>query len=165
MKDLFNNDGAKFSDCKKYRYCLWRIWDKELPTIAFIGLNPSTANESTNDATIRRVISFAKQWGYGGVYMLNCFPYVSTDPKEMNPENITNDCMEINTNWIFKIAELCQEIIFAWGNFEIAKTQGKYLSSCFLKANCLGKNKNGSPKHPLYIPNNIQRINFNPSPT
>jgi hypothetical protein len=28
------------SDCNKYRYSLWRIWDKEKPIFTFIGLNP-----------------------------------------------------------------------------------------------------------------------------
>ena len=36
--------GAKISDCNKYRYSLWRIWDKEKPIFTFIGLNPSTAD-------------------------------------------------------------------------------------------------------------------------
>lgn len=156
---MFENNGANFSDDRKNRYCLWRIWDEYLPKIAFIGLNPSTANESTNDATIRRVMSFAKAWGYGGVYMLNCFPFITTDPKEIE---INYDSIQINENYVTGIGNVCVEIIFAWGNFEIVKREARdeRMKTLFPNAKCLGKNKNGSPKHPLYIANNIQRIIF-----
>ncbi|HDR1569813.1 TPA: DUF1643 domain-containing protein, partial [Pasteurella multocida] len=73
------NNNAIFSDCGTYRYVLWRIWDTLLPRITFIGLNPSTADESNDDPTIRRCINFAKKWGYGGIYMVNLFAYRSTD--------------------------------------------------------------------------------------
>ena len=65
--------GAEFSPDRKYRYALWRIWDKSNPLIMFIGLNPSKANELKDDPTIRRVRRFAFDWGYGGVYMINYF--------------------------------------------------------------------------------------------
>ena len=75
------NKGATFSIDRKHRYSLWRIWDAELPFVMFIGLNPSTANEDENDATIRSVERISKSNGYGGFYMMNCFAYISTDPK------------------------------------------------------------------------------------
>ena len=55
--------GAIISDCSKYRYSLWRIWDKEKPIFTFIGLNPSTADHIQDDPTINRCINFAKSWG------------------------------------------------------------------------------------------------------
>ena len=51
---------AKISSDGKYRYSLVREWDKEKPKVLFIGLNPSTADEKTDDPTIRRCIGFAK---------------------------------------------------------------------------------------------------------
>jgi len=54
---------AKFSEDGRNRYWLSRIWDVNKPCIAFIGLNPSTANAEKDDPTIRRVISFATKWG------------------------------------------------------------------------------------------------------
>ena len=77
--------GAEFSSDRKYRYCLWRIWDRQLPLVMFIGLNPSTANETEPDHTITRVMGFARSWGYGGFYMMNLFGIVSSQP-----ENIEN---------------------------------------------------------------------------
>ena len=58
MTDLFDNNdsGAEFSKCGKYRYKLWRIWDRKLKLAMCIGLNPSKANSNKNDATINILI-------------------------------------------------------------------------------------------------------------
>lgn len=50
--------GAQFSDCRMYRYALWRVWAQGDGCITFIGLNPSTADENKDDPTIRRCIGF-----------------------------------------------------------------------------------------------------------
>jgi len=42
--------GAVFSPCEKYRYVLWRTWDDTLPKVVFIGLNPSTATATIDEA-------------------------------------------------------------------------------------------------------------------
>ena len=67
--------GAGFSLCRTWRYKLWRRWSSAGPIVAFIGLNPSTADELNDDPTIRRCIGFARHWGFGGMYMLNVFAY------------------------------------------------------------------------------------------
>jgi hypothetical protein len=54
-----------------------------LRTVAFIGLNPSTADETTDDPTVRRCVGFAKRWGYDRMVMLNAFAYRATDPKAL----------------------------------------------------------------------------------
>jgi len=150
MTDLFNitNSGSEFSECRKYRYALWRIWDLSRPLVMFVGLNPSTANETTNDPTIRSVIRIAKANGYGGVYMMNCFPLVSTDPAKLE----VNGDMEFNDHRLKKVARLCNAVIFAWGSFSIVKDTGrdKVLTGMFPNAFALAINQNGSPKHPLY---------------
>lgn len=154
------NTGAHFSECRQYRYALWRIWDATLPKIMFIGLNPSTAAESTDDPTIRRVVSFAKAWGYGGVYMMNCFPYVSTDPKQLF-NGLTPESQESNSRHLRHIGSLCEEVIFAWGNFkEVDKDVSNFLLSLFPHAKALQINKNGSPKHPLYVKGDVVPVDF-----
>ena len=76
MNDLFNESthGAEFSKCGKYRYKLFRIWNRELPLVMAIGLNPSTANANKNDQTINYLILMLTKLGYGGFYMMNCWP-------------------------------------------------------------------------------------------
>lgn len=151
--------GATFSKNREYRYSLWRIWDKELPLVMFIGLNPSTANEDENDATIRSVERISKSNGYGGFYMMNCFAYVATDPKLLKHNPFTD---EWNNDTLSVTASKCKDVIFAWGNFEIIKKLGrdKELSEMFPNAKCLCVNKNGSPKHPLYCKSDTKFVNW-----
>ena len=74
---------AKISRCGKYRYELTRIWQDTLPKLVLIGLNPSTADAETDDNTIRVCSKRAREWGYGGIVMLNLFAYRATDPADM----------------------------------------------------------------------------------
>ena len=115
----------------------------------FIGLNPSTANETENDPTIKSICRIAKHNGFGGVYMMNCFAYISTNPKELKHNKMSD---EWNNNMLTVIAAKCDTVVFAWGNFEVVKDLGrdKELLEMFPNAKALHVNKNGSPKHPLY---------------
>jgi hypothetical protein len=66
-----------FNLSRTHRYTLWRIWDHMFCTdyVQFIGLNPSTADESQDDPTVRRCIDFAKRWGAGALCMTNIFAF------------------------------------------------------------------------------------------
>ena len=156
--DLFgqDNNGAQFSECRKYRYALWRIWDNSKPLVMFIGLNPSTANEASNDPTIRRVKRFASDWGFGGVYMMNLFAYVTPYPEILKK---CDDPLCDNDRWLEEIAIKCNKIIFAWGSFPEASKRAKDIINKF-DGHALIINKDGSPRHPLYVPNNIEPIKY-----
>lgn len=93
---------ATLSEDRKYRYTLTRIWDETKPKVMFIGLNPSTADETKDDPTIIRCINFAKSWGYGGLEMTNLFAFRATNPKVMKNEKepIGKD----NDTWLKKLA-------------------------------------------------------------
>lgn len=148
--DLFNkeNNGASFSEDKQYRYSLWRIWDETKPLVMFIGLNPSNANAEDDDPTIRCVIKFCQQWGYGGFYMMNCFAFVSSKP-EFIKRNPMSD--EWNNNMLTVTASKCKDVVFAWGKFQIIKDAGRdaELIEMFPNAFCIGR-KDGFPFHPLW---------------
>jgi len=78
------NKRAAFSPCRTFRYSLWHQWgDDSLGYAMFIGLNPSTADETLDDPTVRRCINFARDWGYGALCMTNLFAFRSTDPSVM----------------------------------------------------------------------------------
>ena len=157
---LFNKSdwdkGAIFSNCRKYRYALWRIWDKSKMAVMFIGLNPSTANENIDDPTIRRVKKFAFDWGYGGVYMVNLFAYVTTNPQELKN---SRGVLSGNDEWIWTTASKCDKIIFAWGSFKEAKEEGEKIMKIFKGYGyVLAINRDGSPRHPLYVKKNVELI-------
>jgi len=150
--------GAEFSECRKYRYALWRIWDRTKPLVMVVGLNPSTANEMDADPTIRSVGRIAKNNGYGGFYMMNCFPYVSTNPDDLKDFGNT----ATNDYWLCKIAGMCECVVFAWGSFAVVKELGRdvEMAGMFPTAKALYVNKNGSPKHPLYCKSDTRLIDF-----
>lgn len=154
--------GAEFSRCRNYRYALWRIWDHEKPKVMFIGLNPSTANEISDDPTIRRVKTMAMKWGFGGVYMANLFAFVSAYPEELLK---CADPIADNDEWLSKIAAECTEVIFAWGNFKGAQERAPAVIAMFPQAKALHINKNGSPKHPLYVKGDTVPKLYKPSTT
>lgn len=169
MNNLFDKNGAEFSECRKYRYSLWRLWDETKPKVMFIGLNPSTANESENDPTIRSVIRISKNNGFGGVYMMNCFPVISTDPGILLDFWQSGEpCIQyqdfINRRKLEEVSKMCKVVVFAWGNFEIVIriNRHKELSKMFPYAKALQLNKNGSPKHPLYCKSDSKLIDFLP---
>lgn len=156
--DLFNDYGAKFSDCRKYRYALWRIWDTSKPLIMFIGLNPSTANENDDDPTIRRVKKFAFDWGYGGVYMMNLFAYVTPYPDALLK---VYDPLGDNDFWLQSIGSKVNDIVFAWGGFDLSVQREADVIKMFPNAKALVINKDGTPRHPLYVKANTIPVKFN----
>lgn len=147
MSELFDTNGAIFSDCGKYRYALWRIWDKSKPLVMFIGLNPSTANQETDDPTIKSVTRISRHNGYGGFYMMNLFGIISADP------NVLKNCQDPqgdNLEWHDTISERCKDVVFAWGAFREARGIFKRFEYRYPNALCIGRNRGGSPKHPLF---------------
>lgn len=149
-----NEPICQFSLDKKYRYTLWREVNPDgAGTIAFIGLNPSTADEANNDPTIRRCMGFAKDWGARWLCMLNVFAFRATDPKVMKLED--DPFGQDNHHHILRVTSIADKVIAAWGihgcwmNGDINVKQ--WLIGINIPLYCLGKTKEGHPKHPLYI--------------
>ena len=140
---------AVLSENRKYRYLLSRTWDDTKPTVLFIGLNPSTADEKENDPTISKCVNYAKSWGYGQVLMENLFSVRSTDPSRLKYEN---DPIGSENDWYLqKSASAADLIIACWGNLGKLLNRDKEIISLIPNLYCLKQNKNGSPHHPLYL--------------
>lgn len=78
---------TEFSACKTYRYRLERSAPPEAedgPVLGFIMVNPSTADESTDDQTVRMVRLFGSRHGYGRILVGNIFAYRSKDIRILN---------------------------------------------------------------------------------
>lgn len=141
---------AIFSPCRRYRYVLWREWDMHNPSYAmFIGLNPSTADETLDDPTVRRCIRFAKEWGYGALCMTNAFAYRSTNPEEMKQQS---DPVGIDNGTWLKVNSLeAGVVVAAWGIHGTHMDRDKEVKRILSGLLCLGKTKGGQPRHPLYL--------------
>jgi hypothetical protein len=157
---------ATLSPCRQYRYELWRDWSDDALELEeregnnsakfcmFIGLNPSTADETKDDPTIRKCIGFAKLWGYGALCMTNVFALRETDPKAMM--KVESPVGENNQHHLLKNASHAGLVIAAWGKDGKHRNQdlttAQWLSGIGVDLYCLRRNGDGSPGHPLYIP-------------
>jgi len=153
------DSGAKFSKCRKYRYTLWRTWDKLKPKIMFLGLNPSTADEIKNDPTVTRCINYSKSWGYGGMYMMNIFSFRTTYPVEL--KKAKDPIGSKNDYWIKKIYKDVDKCIGAWGNDGEFKNRSEDIIKLIPDIYCLKVNSSGQPAHPLYLKSNLSPFLLN----
>jgi len=149
---------ATFSPCRKYRYTLRRSWIGGAGACAFIGLNPSTADETKDDPTIRRCITYAKDWGYESLLMLNLFAFRATKPGDMmaahDPIGPDNDAA------IAEAVIKCAVVVAAWG------ANGRFWNRDFAvrrivpKLHYLRLTSTGCPGHPLYLPKTLKPIEW-----
>jgi hypothetical protein len=117
-------------------------------------LNPSTADETTDDPTIRKCIGFSKRLGVQRLAVVNLFAARATKPRDLGlyADPIGPD----NNDWILEeIGKNCGPIIAAWGangrrHSERVKAVLSMLSG--FELSCLGTTKDGHPFHPLMIP-------------
>ncbi|WP_054403309.1 DUF1643 domain-containing protein [Paenibacillus solani] len=75
--------GAMFDSKRKYKYLLTREWDITLPKLLYIMLNPSAANESSEDQTSRQCLYYANKFQYGSLEVITLYSLISTDPKRL----------------------------------------------------------------------------------
>lgn len=148
-------ESAVIDSTEKYRYLLTRIWDEDLPLAVFIMLNPSTADAEHDDPTIRRCIGFAKDWGYGGIKVVNVFAYRATNPKELL--NVIDPIGPDNYKYIKNAVANAGIVIAAWGATSVKNRQAykdainTIKNAGIEKIFCLGTTYSGCPRHPLYV--------------
>ncbi len=145
---------------RTYRYVLWREWNNKTSRYAMIiGLNPSTADENSNDPTIRRCIGFAKSEGYGALCVANLFAFRATVPAVMKkhaaPIGPDND------EWLLESAKRAGIVIAAWGVDGGYLQRDAQVTRLLGKLWCLGKTKHHFPKHPLFIKKDTRAVPFN----
>ena len=145
---------AVFSADRRHRYWLVRTWDSSKPTVAFLMLNPSTADAFKLDPTVRRCWGYAKEWGYGSLVVVNIFGLRSTDPKMLygHPDPIGHD----NDTFIRHAAETSDMVVSGWGNHGSLNSRGAEVLSMFednadISLHALKITKQGNPSHPLYL--------------
>lgn len=145
--------GATLSDCGRYRYGLWRIWDESQPYCLFLMLNPSTADHTANDATVERCQRRAAAMGYGGLHVVNLFAWRSTDPRVLT--TLVDPVGPDNDQAIVAASTAAGIVICGWGKDPAVRGRDRQVLALLRQAGvqpyALQFNKNGSPKHPLYV--------------
>jgi hypothetical protein len=153
---------ATFSADGLCRYELRRRWTDLLSggrgCAHFIMLNPSTADEVRNDATIRKCIGFASRLGYSSLVVTNLIPIIQTDPWDLPAWS--GFFME-NDPYVIEALVTSAVNIVAWGSMHSQLSKKIALSEHILhfkwllqanRAMCLGVTLDGSPRHPSRLP-------------
>jgi hypothetical protein len=143
---------ALYSMDEQYRYALAKFWNKDIPPLCALMLNPSTATELILDPTVMRVETRAWDGGYGGFLILNAFALRSTEPKALyshiNPIGRENDRV------IDTLAPLARTVLCGWGTHGALQGRGAHVKARLLKLgivpHVLGLSKDKHPLHPLY---------------
>jgi hypothetical protein len=178
-----DNDAILSAD-QRYRYVLSRhvsalAGDK--PICLWVMVNPSTADASTDDHTIRKVSGYCRRWGFARFRVVNLWAYRSKDVGSLSALSALDqpDPIDIigpdNDRNIREQAVFASEIIVAWGSRQkmppSAKTRIPYVLGLLRGAMlgviprrapifCIGRTKGGDPLHPLTTPYSAPRERF-----
>lgn len=154
---------AAFNPARTHRYSLTRVWDRALPRILWVMLNPSTADEDTLDPTIRRCVGFSKAWGFGTLEVVNLFSLRGTDPRCLHGVHSRKALGADFTNDAAILSGACHAscIIAGWGAHGTLYGRGLEVRLLLGRRghllHCLGRTAAGQPKHPLYLAASTRR--------
>lgn len=146
---------AVVSGCGRYRYRLDRTWDDALPAATFLMLNPSTADATADDPTIRCCLGYTRAWGCGSLTVVNLYAWRATDPAELtttaDPIGPEND--DFITEAAATAAHTRAPLVAAWG----ARARPERIAAVLAlpgmsRLTALACTKGGQPRHPLYLP-------------
>ncbi|WP_300643648.1 DUF1643 domain-containing protein [Nocardioides sp.] len=154
---------AALSSCGQYRYRLTRTWRPEQPRATFIMLNPSTADAEHDDPTIRRCMGYARDWGLGGLIVVNLYAYRATDPDDLwkaaDPVGPDNDA---HLRAVLDAAAIAgAPVVAAWGA-NARSERGAEVMQFAGAVTALGLTKAGQPRHPLYLRKDAQPTRWEP---
>jgi hypothetical protein len=144
-----------------HRYVLRREWMGNGGVVNFIMLNPSTADDVFDDATIRRCVGFAKRWGFSGIAVTNLFAYRATNPADLIALLNTSGGWHLavgedNTAHIDREAKAAKAIVCAWGdNCDRMPSYANHRSLDVIgmlrdyDLLCIRRTVKGNPAHPV----------------
>lgn len=148
---------AVISECGRYRYRLERHNIGGAGAIAWIMVNPSTADATKDDPTIRRVIGFSQRESAGWFIVGNKFAYRATDIKALRsaPSPIGPD----NNDHLRAIISEAPVVVAAWGPLTKLPPQLRHRwqvverisQELGVQLMCLGTAQDGHPRHPLMV--------------
>lgn len=144
---------AHLSPCGRYRYWLSRdLTVDPKRTVLFVGLNPSTADATVDDATIRKCVGFARRWGFDRLIMGNVCAWRDRHPSGL--KRADDPVGPENASTLESWASGADLVIAAWGQNKLP-FRAQRIAAWVLalpQVRCLGRNADGTPKHPLFVP-------------
>lgn len=132
-----------------YRYRLARRWS-DGEQVTFVMLNPSTADHTVDDPTLKKVMKLSRAWGYGGLQVVNLYAFRSPDPRDLWAA--TDPVGPENNEHLRAAGAEGGLMVAAWGNNAQPERIAEVLAfPGFGELHCLAVNAGGQPKHPLYV--------------
>jgi hypothetical protein len=120
----------------------------------FIMLNPSTADGTLDDPTIRRCKAFAAREGCDQVRVVNLFALRATNPRELAKSNVCAIGPDTDHHIREEVRYVRQQggvVVAAWGANPMASHRDLLVAEMVGPMMCLGITKDGFPRHPLYV--------------
>lgn len=152
VRTIISKDG-------KYRYQLGRTWPERSSarSIMWVMLNPSSADASQDDATIRRCTYFSQGWGFSTMLVGNLYAFRAPLRSTLwNHQRNNGDIVgPQNDFYLASMADKAEVIVFAWGGDVGAERAHKVMQLLLpwkKKWRHLGLTAEMWPRHPLYIP-------------
>lgn len=158
---------ARISTCGRYRYSLVRQWDRSNKgRCLWVMLNPSTADATSDDPTIRKCVGFAKRWGFGSIEVVNLYAWRATDPADLRAAHRRGEDVigPVNDEWISVAIGRADQVIAAWGANAFDSARTRSVVECISDGHpvsCLGLTKKREPYHPLMISYSTKLHTFN----
>lgn len=148
---LFEHGTAHLSPCGLYRYHLSRFTgiNGSPRRAVWVMLNPSKADAAIDDPTTCALREFTIRFRCTSFDIMNLYAWRATDPKELwrAPDPVGPD----NDRWIAETCHGADVIVCAWGSFGEKVRIASVLAQIPRPRYALGVNKDGNPKHPLYV--------------
>lgn len=160
-----------------FRYLLHRSWTvgrgigeggSPWPRLCWVMLNPSTADATTDDPTVRKCIGFAKRWGYHAIDIVNLFALRATDPRSLLVGDWREHIGAENDEHISKAIRGASTVVAAWGAWgerfrertaevrdlvdKVVRRRSEFVPYIPPPALLtLGTTSSGEPRHPLML--------------
>lgn len=154
-----------FNADRSHRFTLFRHWGDVDDYACGISMNPSGAAEDVSDPTVEGMCKRARDyWGVGAYYQLNVMSVRGTYSGDLVKSQQLN--LPENDEWIRKIASAARLVVVSWGNPGHKSGRGPEVTELLrqvcdpAKVFCFGRNRNGSPVHPLYQRLDAQLLPF-----
>lgn len=158
--------GWVISPDERYRYELFRVWDRSLPVLMLVGMNPSTASPNFDDNTLFKGRRYAVSWGFGSLLMGNAFSFRATDHKRLM--KVLDPVGPENDKHLVAMAERADLILLAYGSpHRSLRYRGLQVGRMLAeqhahKLHVLELSKDGVPKHPLYLKGSLKPVPWCP---
>lgn len=145
-----------FSADRRFRWELYYGWDRAAQLLVVCGQNPSKASRERTDATVIRCARRAYVAGFGGLLMVNMFPFVATDPADLWAAGECAAEEDRNLTILASVAKLLDRpaVLFAPGGDPHPRHRAMMarVEALFRRHGvdlmCLGVTAAGYPRHP-----------------